>query len=91
MNKPAKFSDLPFVLQEHLLWQMDLDYCPYESSKPATIHDIMMSEDYTSGTNKQIIDNVYKAMTDETLKHHATMGRDVLEIQVDTLNKFLKA
>ena len=91
MNKPAKFSDLPTSLQEHLLWEMDLDYCPYESSKPEAIHDIMMSEDYVSGTNKQFIANVYNAMTVETLKQHIEMTRDVMLIQVDTLNKLLKA
>ena len=90
MIKPAKFSDLPYVLQERLLWEMDLDY-DYESSKPATIHDIMMSDDYISGTNKQIIANYYKALSVETLKQHIEITRDVMLIQVDTLSKLLKA
>jgi hypothetical protein len=65
MNKPSSWTDLPNTLLEVLLWDMDLDYCSYESSKAETIHEILNGN--PSVTNSLIISNYYKALSVETL------------------------
>lgn len=63
-----KFDELPTCLQERLLWEMELDYDSWESSRAEAVNDCM--NDCISSTNKMIIENYCKAMTDATLLEH---------------------
>lgn len=64
--KPASFFNLPYDLRESLLWDIELDYDSYESSKEACIHGIM-NESYDLDRNKDKIANYYKALDEESL------------------------
>jgi hypothetical protein len=59
------FNDLPWSIQERLLWEMELDYNNYESSKAETIHEI--SNGYVYSPNDLIIKNYYKAISEDFL------------------------
>ena len=93
MNKPAKFSDLPYALQEQLLWDMELDYCPYESSKESAVWSILNAEreDYVDGTNRAIIANYYKALSVETLQVKAEAEKDSLVRQLASVVALLSS
>ena len=60
-----KFDELPCSVQESLLWDMELDYDGYESSKAETVHDIMHGD--CSPTNELIIKNYMLSMSKEVL------------------------
>ncbi len=62
-----KFNDLPEVVMEYLLWDMELDYDGYESSKAECIHMILCGSDCSS-TNELIIKNYWKALSPESLE-----------------------
>ena len=51
MIKPASFSDLPYALQESLLWEFSLDYDGYESSKAEAVHDVLCNYPYAGSRN----------------------------------------
>lgn len=57
-----RFNDLPVLVQEALLWDMELEYDGYESSKAETIHMILCGSDCSS-TNELIIKNYWKALS----------------------------
>lgn len=85
--KPATFDDLPGKLQESLLWEIDLDYCSYESSKAEAIHDIMNGQ--ISLTNKGRIESAYKWMDEDKLVGYARNLRDQAAQEVESLNKLI--
>lgn len=91
MIKPAKFSDLPHSVQEQLLWDMDLNYCSYESSKDSAIWSILnaSSEDYIDSTNRAIIANYYKALSVESLQVKVEGERASLERQLASVLSLL--
>lgn len=62
-----KFSELPCSVQESLLWDMELEYDGYESSKAETIHQILCGS-HCSSTNELIIKNYMLALSKEALR-----------------------
>lgn len=88
MNKPAKFSDLPYALQESLLWDMELDYDSYESSKAEAVHSISCGN--ASSRNEYIIENAYKFMKEDFLIGRAKSLLAMEEMTVNSLKEFLK-
>ena len=62
-----RFNDLPELVQEALLWDMELEYDGYESSKSETIHMILCGSDCSS-TNELIIKNFMLALSKEALR-----------------------
>lgn len=76
-----KFNELPCSVQESLLWDMELDYDGYESSKAECIHDILNG--FCSSTNKFAIENYYKALSAESLFRHILNVHDCAKQQVD--------
>ena len=76
-----KFSELPCSVQESLLWDMELEYDGYESSKAETVHDIMHGD--CSSTNEFIIKNYYKALSPEFLFRYILNVHDDAKRQVD--------
>lgn len=90
MNKPNNFFDLPGILQESLLWDMNLDYDAYESSKAETIRMILCSDEHLSSINKQIINNSYKFMTEEFLIRLTKRLLENEEERIERLRDFIK-
>lgn len=41
--KPKSWTECPLIILESILWDVELDYDPYESSKAETIHRITNS------------------------------------------------
>lgn len=64
-NKP-KWNDLPWCLQERLLYEMDLDYDGYETSREDVIHSVSNGD--ISDRNKYCIESFYKTFPLETLE-----------------------
>ena len=84
--KPTSFFDLPWALQEILLWEMDnLDYDSYESSRAQCIHDIGNGDI----TNKYIIENFYKNVSVEHLQLRAKQCKESLQRSIDELDKII--
>ncbi len=77
--KPASFDDLPAALQEHFLWQMDLDYDSYESSNADCIHGILNGS--VSSTNERAIANYYSALSVESILEAAKNVHESLSQQ----------
>ena len=61
-----KFNELPCSVQESLLWDMELEYDGYESSKAETIHQILCGS--CSTTNEFVIKNYMLALSKEALR-----------------------
>jgi hypothetical protein len=86
--KPTSFFDLPWVLQEILLWEIDnLDYDSYESSRAQCIHDI--SNGAVSSFNKYRIENFYKNVSVEYLQLRAKQCKESLQRTIDELDKII--
>ena len=62
-----KFNELPCSVQESLLWDMELEYDGYESSKAECIHQILCGS-HCSSTNELIIKNYMLALSKEALR-----------------------
>lgn len=91
MIKPASFSDLPYPLQESLLWEFDLDYDVYESSKAEAVHDILCNYPYSGSINDEIIKSSYKQISVEKLESLARGHLSGLESQIENLKKMIDA
>jgi len=82
-----KFNDLPQTVQNRIIWEIELDYDSYESSKAACIHDI--SNGQISYTNEEKINNYCLGLSIETVLTYATQERDDLAAQIKELNCFI--
>jgi len=87
MNK-VTFADLPRPVKEHLLWEMELDYCSYESSKEACIHGIL-NDSYDLDRNKNNIANYMLALSKESLERHVCHVLDRLQTEQEATKTFL--
>ena len=87
--KPASFFDLPGSLQESLLWDMELDYDSYESSKAEKIHEIMMYEGNIGGRNRDVINTAYRFMDEEMLRRRAMAELELVNEQVKALTAII--
>jgi hypothetical protein len=86
--KPTSFFDLPGVLQEILLWEIDnLDYDSYESSRAECIRDIMNGN--VNSTNKEYIKNFYQNVSVEYLQLRAKQEKESLQRSIDALDKII--
>lgn len=85
--KPQSFFDLPGLLQESLLWDMELDYDSYESSKVQKIDEIMNGN--LCSENERIIINSYKFMSEDFLKERAKSLLDHNQARVNLLKNFV--
>lgn len=87
--KPASFFDLPGSLQESLLWDMELDYDSYESSKAEKIHEIMVYEGHIKGRNRDVINTAYRFMDEEMLRRRAMAELELVNDQVKALTALI--
>ena len=79
-NKIIPFDTLPEQTQEILLWDMNLDYDSYESSREQTIHNILCGQ--VSNYNKQIIEAYYDNLKPDHLS-------SIFDRQVENANRLL--
>lgn len=85
MNEKPEWSDLPYALREELLWDMELDYDSYDSSKAEEIHMILCGN--VSSPNELAIANYYKALTLEALRIRARQVEMGFINQIEQLHK----
>ena len=89
--KPTSFFDLPWALQEILLWEMDtLDhdsYLRYESSRAECIHEI--SAGAVSSNNLYLIENFYKSVSVDKLQRIAKSSKESHLRSIEELNKII--
>lgn len=86
--KPTSFFDLPWALQEILLWEINnLDYCSYESSRAECIHGI--SNGHISCCNKDLINNFYQNVSVEYLQLRAAQVKESHLLAIEELNKII--
>jgi hypothetical protein len=86
--KPTSFFDLPWVLQEILLWEIDnLDYDSYESSRAECINCISGGD--VSSNNKYIIENFYKNVSVEHLQLRAKQCKESHLLAISALDKII--
>lgn len=83
MKKPDSFYDLPECIQEHLLWNMNLKYDPYDYSRAEAIHNILNNKPHPNSDNDRIIRHYYlnlKAdMLESMVRQHMESALDVYE------------
>lgn len=86
--KPTSFFDLPWALQEILLWEVDtLDYCGYESSRAECIREI--SNGNINSNNKGLINNFYQNVSVEKLQRIAKSSKESHLLVIEDLNKII--
>jgi hypothetical protein len=86
--KPESWSGLPLSIQEDFLWDVDLDYCHYESSKAETIHYALLGE--ISEMNQRIADSAYKFMPDDSVEKMLTGRISSIKRELEAINQLLK-
>lgn len=86
--KPTNFHDLPYSLREELLWDMDLDYEPYESSTAEEINNILHSTE-VMGRNKHIIETYWNSMSEDVFQSKVQNQIDNHKQQLKALKKLL--
>ena len=87
-TKPTSFFDLPWALQEILLWEMDtLDYDSYESSRAECIH--VISAGAVSSNNLHLIENFYKKVSVDKLQRIAKSSKESHLRSIEELNKII--
>ncbi len=82
------FSQLPRALKEHLLWEMELEYDSYESSKAECIHGIL-NESYDLDRNENNIKNFMLGLSKDTLERYTCNVLADLRNDVDQTMSFL--
>ena len=86
--KPTSFFDLPWALQEILLWEMDtLDYDSYESSHAECVKDI--SNGHISRNNEYVIKNFYQNVSVEHLQLRAERVKESHLREISVLDKII--
>lgn len=79
--KPASWEQLPASIRESLLWDCELEYDAYESSKAEKIHEILCGN--IDGTNKQIVDTAWKFLSEDKFRIRCEMEMTALKGQLD--------
>lgn len=92
MKRPEKWYQLPYVLRECILWNVELDYDSYESSQAETIHDLMNCEpvpEIEFNRNHKNAQNYYNGMSDKDLEDLARAEIEIARAVVNNLQKFV--
>lgn len=88
--KPLSFFDLPEALIESFLWDMELDYDPYEGSKADTIHLITCNGPSRGSANDGHIKNYWKALSEEAFQMRVRRIKESLESDLAAVSKLLE-
>ena len=82
------FNSLPAILQERLLWDMELDYNADETDSKAEIIDNIICG-AKCHRNTSIIATYYDALSSEALLVRTTQERNRLSMQLFAMNKLV--
>lgn len=83
--KPNTWRDCHILFLERLLWDCELDYEPYESSKESTIHGILCGT--ISSINEKIVSTAFHIMSEEDYAHRVKVLCDYLEQSLVALRR----
>lgn len=84
-NRPAKWQDLPYSIQEHIINNCELRYDSYESSREEAIATLLNGDYFRNG---DIIQKYYSQMSDDLLFHIVCDYTQRLQEQVNSLIEF---
>jgi hypothetical protein len=84
--KPKSWTDCPHTVLETLLWDLDLKYDTYESSKAETVHQILNNPDSVYDYNLGLIKGTWDAMSETEWIRRATNAKESLENWLDQLD-----
>ncbi len=87
-NRPELWYKLPYSVQESIIFNCELDYCPYEGSNAEATNSILCNPDISS-RNGRIIQEYYKQLSDAELTMIIVNNLDSLERQVEGLKQYL--
>jgi hypothetical protein len=87
--KPDNWQNVPYTLLESLLWDMGLDYDPYEGSREETIAGILNGN--ISCTNERMVGTYWKAISEEEFHRRADSMIESLQSQIEELTNLRKA
>lgn len=62
--KPLYWQECPRSILEDFLWELELDYDPYEGSKAEVVHDALCGAGL-SDTNEKIINACWRMLSEE--------------------------
>lgn len=88
--KPKSWKELPGPVLESILWDIDLDYDSYESSKAEAVHELMCNPD-CSHTNGMIVSAYWKALSDESFDWIVDNAIETLKRQLKVLTDYKKS
>lgn len=86
--KPESFFDLPNLLQEPLLWDMELKYDSYDSSKESCIHQI--TNGFITEANRKIIESHFQNVSESFLSSLARSVKEDALRDLAVLDKFIE-
>lgn len=87
--KPKSWKECPGVVLESLLWDLELEYDIYESSKAETIHHITCNSDDISSYNEELIRDYWDNMTASDFRHRLLNVKQHLEWQLENVKAYL--
>ena len=87
MNIKPRFDHLPWSIRERFLYEIDLHYDGYDTSKEDTIHSY--SNGQVSNRNREIIDRYYESVSLETLTLYLKQEIISAEASLEYMKKFL--
>lgn len=87
--KPKSWEECPSVILEDLLWDVELDYDSYESSKAEVIHEIICNANCVSRRNEFILNEFWDHFTESAFRHRLLNVKQQLEWQLENLNTYL--
>lgn len=85
--KPKSWTECPLIILESILWDVELDYDPYESSKAETIHRITNST--WDLRNERILNRFWDRFSESEFRSRLLSVKQNLERQLENLNTYL--
>lgn len=84
-NRPAKWQDLPYSIQESIIGNCDLEYDSYESSRAEAIENLLNGNGYD---NDDVVQHYYSQMSDDELFELICRNVGNLQEQLNNLIDF---
>jgi hypothetical protein len=83
--KPTTWEEVPHSLLHNLLWDMDLDYDPYESSKAEAIDNIVNG--IISQINEGVIKSYWNGLSEKDFQSKVKSTKEELIRQLELLTR----
>lgn len=77
------------MVLESILWDLELEYDSYESSKAEVIHAIGCNPNSLSSYNAGLIKGYWDNMTEMAFRHRLLNAKQTLEWQLENINAYL--